>query len=268
MYDLHWIKNLLILYLPLGKPIILWGHRYSKNTIINQIKNLLLKKSNAIVLYNDTEIEKMKLDGIEKEKIFVAENTIHVENHENCSNYPKSSFLYVGRAQKRKKIDVLIRSFACIIDKIPKHITVDIIGVGNENDLLKDLVKKLKLEKRVFFHGLITDNNILKVYFKKAFAYVSPDAIGLGAQHSFAFGIPVITTSAGFKGAEFEKLEHNVNSVLYEEQSKLKEVLIDFIKNPELSQRLGTNSYNLYTSHLTIANMVNGFQKAIEYVNK
>jgi glycosyltransferase involved in cell wall biosynthesis len=268
MFDLHWIKNILLLFFLCKTPVIFWGHRYGKNAIINSIRNSLLKKSGAAILYNDSEIVKMVQSGIARNKIFVAENTIHVENYEDCSQYPKSSFLYVGRAQKRKKVDELIRAFAQIIDEIPDHITIDIVGEGEENESLKVLAGKLKVKERVIFHGSITDNNRLKELFKKAFAYVSPDAIGLGAQHSFAYGVPVITIANGFKGAEFDKLNHNENAILYNSHNELKDILLKLISNVEFRKRLGKNAYNLYKNKLTIDNMAQGFIDAIEYVSK
>jgi len=268
MFDLHWIKNILLLFRIQKIPIIYWGHRYGKNAILNSIRNFLLKKCDAAILYNGSEIEKMVQSGIARNKIFIAENTIHVENHEDCSNYPKSSFLYVGRAQKRKKVDELIRAFSQIIDEIPSHITIDIVGEGEENNFLKELAGKLNIKERVVFHGGITDNKRLKEIFKKAFAYVSPDAIGLGAQHSFAYGVPVITIANGFKGAEFDKLNHNVNAILYNSHNELKDILLKLIGNVVLRQRLGKNAYNLYKNKLTIYNMAQGFIDAIDYVSR
>jgi len=265
MFDLHWILNILLPFLPYKIPIIYWGHRYSKNAIVNSIRNFLMKKSDASILYNSSETEKMEQNGIARNKIFVAENTIHVENHEDCSNYPKSSFLYVGRAQKRKKVDELIRAFAQIIYEIPGHITVDIVGEGEENEHLKDLAKNLKVMERVIFHGSITDSKRLKGLFKNAYAYVSPDAIGLGAQHSFAYGIPVITLSNGFKGAEFDNLKHNENALLYDNHDKLKDVLIKLVKEDKYREGLGRNAYSLYKNKLNLENMAQGFIDAIEH---
>jgi len=265
MFDLHWIKNTLLVMLPINKPIIFWGHRYSKSKQTNKVKNFFLKKCNAILLYNDFEISSLVDNGIRREKIFIAENTIHVENHEDLCGETKSSFLYVGRAQKRKKVDELLFAFFRIINQIPEDITVDIVGDGEENKYLESLAKTLNIHHRVYFHGAITDPDTLKLFFKKAIAYVSPDAIGLGAQHSFAYGVPVITTSVGFKGAEYNNLQHNINCLLFEKPNDLDILLIELINSPELLQRLGFNAYQKYKSQLTIDCMVNGFQEAIDY---
>lgn len=268
MFDLHWIMNILLLLDPHKTPIIYWGHRYSENTLVNSIRNYILKKCDAVILYNDTEIERMVHNGINRNKIFVAENTIHVDNYENCSNYKKNSFLYVGRAQKRKKVDLLISSFASIVKEIPNNIIINIVGEGDENNYLEQLANDLNIKDRVCFHGSITNSERLKELYKNAFAYVSPDAIGLGAQHSFAYGVPVITIANGYKGAEFDNLVNNHNAILYSHHDNLKEVLLSLINDRDLRQRLGSNAYKLYRDKLTIDNMTQGFFDAIEYVSK
>lgn len=263
MFDLHWINNLL---LPFFKkiPLIYWGHKYSNNCFVDYARNYLLKKCDGVILYNGSEINRLTKNGIKRSKIFVAENTIHVENHEDFSGYPKSSFLYVGRAQKRKKVDELIRAFAQIRNRLPDNIIVDIVGEGEENCYLKNLAVELGVQDRVIFHGTITDNSILKAFFERAFAYVSPDAIGLGAQHSFAFGVPVVTVSTGYRGAEFENLKHNENAILYENQDELQDVLLKLVQNPKLVEKLGKNAYQLYSTNLSIEKMAQGFIDAIE----
>lgn len=268
MFDLHWINNILLLPFLKKTPLFYWGHRYSDNFIVDRIKILLLKKCDALILYNRSEVDRIIKSGIDNKKIFIAENTIHVENHEDCSSYSKNSFLYVGRAQKRKKVDELIRAFAQIKNKISDDITVDIVGDGDENIYLRKLAVELGVNDRVVFHGSITDNVKLKNFFRNAFAYVSPDAIGLGAQHSFAFGVPVVTISTGYKGAEFENLKHNENAILYENQNELQDVLLKLIRNPKLVEKLGMNAYQLYSTNLSIEKMAQGFIDAIEYTLK
>lgn len=264
MFDLRWINNI-VLGLTYNRPkLIYWGHRYSNRKIINSVRNFLMRKSDGLILYNDSEVSKIKKAGICDKKIFIAENTIHVSNSENLSTKDKSIFLYVGRAQKRKRIDLLMKAFANIKDEIPKNVIIGIVGEGEENLILKNLALEIDISDRVIFYGKITDEEHLKDIYSKAYAYVSPDAIGLGAQHSFAYGVPVITRSNGYKGAEFDKLENNINSRLFQSNNELESILLQFISEPSLIQNLGTNAFELYSKKLSMKNMVEGFKKAIE----
>ncbi|MFD2532962.1 glycosyltransferase family 4 protein [Gracilimonas halophila] len=264
MFDIRWINNVVLGLIINGPKFIYWGHRYSKRIFINSIRNFLIKKSDGVILYNDSEVPKIKKAGINDGKIFIAENTIDVSNSENLSMKDKSLFLYVGRAQKRKRVDLLLKAFASIKDEIPKNVNIGIVGEGEENLNLKNLALEIGISDRVIFYGKITDDEYLKKIFSWAYAYVSPDAIGLGAQHSFAYGIPVVTAKNGFKGAEFDKLENNKNSILFQSQDELENVLLRLICEPELSQRLGANAFKLYSEKLNMNNMVSGFINAIE----
>lgn len=264
MFDLRWINNIVLNLTGCGPRFIYWGHRYSKRKFINSVRNYLIKKTDAVILYNDSEVSKIKKAGINKSKIFIAENTIYVSNSEDLSTKEKNMFLFVGRAQKRKRVDLLLKSFVNIKDEIPENVNIGIVGEGEENLNLKKLALDIGIADRVIFYGRITDDECLKKLFSKSYAYVSPDAIGLGAQHSFAYGVPVVTASNGYKGAEFDNLENNVNSKLFQNQNELENILIQFIKEPTLTQRLGTNAFKLYSKKLTINNMAQGFVKAIE----
>ena len=98
-----------------------------------------MKRANAHILYSECEVDKMINYGIKKETIFIAHNTMLISNAEDGSLNDKYSLLFVGRAQKRKKVDLLLNAFAEIKAKIPKNITIDIIGEGDENKLLESL---------------------------------------------------------------------------------------------------------------------------------
>ncbi len=268
MFDLHWVKNIWSIIYRKKAKIIWWGHRYGNNQILNKIKTKLILFSDGVILYNDSQLKQMLQLGIPENKIFIAENTIFVGNSENLSGLKKSSLLYVGRAQKRKRVDLLITTFASILKDIPSFVTIDIVGIGEENAYLKRLAQKLRVEDRVIFHGEVNDSRQLKELYKKAFAYVSPDAVGLGAQHSFAYGTPVVTTSVGYKGAEYEKLEDTINSLLFKNEEEFKEIIIKIITDNDFRKKIGHNAYQLYSSKLTMQNMAQGFIDAIENTNK
>ena len=266
MFDIAWINNIVALYARDKKTkFIWWGHRYSKKYIVNIIRNYLMKNADAHLLYSDKEINDMVKSGIRRESIFVANNTIEVKNHGFCKECKKKSFLFVGRAQKRKRVDLLLKAFATIKDELSNYITIDIVGEGAENKILKQLARELNIEERVCFHGAITEEEELKPLFEKAFAYISPGPVGLGVLHSLAYGVPVVTHKYEYHGPEFDNLTSK-NSIVYENHNELPNILLEFAKNNELSYRLGKNAYEHYKNFRTIDNMIKGFLDAINYV--
>ena len=67
------------------------------------------------------------------------------------------------------------------------------IGDGIEKPNLESLVKKLNLEKHVWFYGPCYDERDLANLIYNSDLCVSPGNVGLTAIHSLTFGTPVIT---------------------------------------------------------------------------
>ena len=224
---------------------------------------MLIKKASGVILYNDEEQKKMIRRGIHKNKIFIADNTMLVENHQNTSSFDKNSIIFVGRLQQRKGIDVLIRSFHKIIDKMKDNIIINVIGIGDEEKKLKSLTNDLGLENRIKFPGKITQSEKLKSYFEKAFAYVSPNHVGLGVLHSFSYGVPVLTSSIKPHAQEFYNLIDGENCLLHNSDFELGNNILKICNNKNLSHKLGTNAYKLYSEVKTFDNFTKGFLDAI-----
>lgn len=267
MFDLAWVKSMILPFMKSQKTI-LWGHRYSGNNIACSIRNFIMKRADANVLYSNCEVDRMISSGVDPSKIFVANNTIEVANHAFNDDIPKKSFLYVGRAQKRKNIDQLLNSFANIVSEIPADIVIEIIGEGAENEILKSLAESLGIKERVFFRGAIHDAEILKSYFHKSLAYVSPGSVGLGVLHSLAYGTPVVTRLGEYHGPEFNNVIDKENGIVYNEPEDLDQILISLANQPDKALLLGENGYQHYIENRSIDNMVNGFVEAINSVKE
>lgn len=264
MFDLRWPSILKYILKDNNFRYITWGHRYSRSFVANWFRNVLLRRAVGNVLYGTEELDRILANGVSAHKIFVAPNTIEVSNAQNLSQAKKTSFLYVGRAQGRKRIGELIRAFAQIIDEIAADVTVDIVGEGEENKTLMALAEKLGISNRVVFHGRIVDEEKLLPLFRKAFAYVSPGDVGLGVLHSLAYGVPVVTQREGRHGPEFHNLDNGGNSIIYQDGSELKNILLDFALDVTKSKRLGENAYQYYANKRSLTLMIQGFSNAIE----
>lgn len=264
MFDLRWPLGLLPAFRRRPYRYLLWGHRYSHRAVANQIRQAVMRRVDGHILYGEADIERMVSSGIRRESIYVAHNTIHVANHCDCSNAPKSTFLFVGRAQTRKRVDHLIRAFAAIVSLVPKDFVVEIVGSGNENTRLMDLAALCGIGDRVIFRGEITDAVALKECYSRALAYVSPGDVGLGVLHSFAYGVPLITAAHAHHGPEAENLKDGVNCILFEHDHDLASSMLALVNDRMLAARLGANAYRLYSEERSMDLMVRAFVSAIE----
>ena len=269
IFDPHWV-NCFFLPLITSKPTILWGHGTGQSNIVNILREKVAKKSKSIIVYDRNGKINLVKYGVQSNKIFIANNTIYVKNKNNYSNNNKNSILYVGRLQKRKELDALIKIYAKICNKIPKNTYLMIIGDGSIiRERLIKLSQELGISHKVKIICGTTDHKVLANHFKNAYCYASPGPVGLGVLHSFAYGVPVITFKNRKHGPEIYNIRHDYNGLLisggYDDFGRS---IIKLIKNGTYKS-MGDNAFMYYKKNRQISNMVEGFDNAIKYaINK
>jgi len=262
MFDLHWV-NYCLFSLKSSYKTILWGNRYNRKELLNKVKNVFLNRADAILQYSDADDEKFMHYHLDMNKVFKAWNTVKVSNHEDCSELKKTSILYVGRAQPRKKIDLLLRAYAEMGKEFKEIFSIDIIGAGAHNEVLMNLSSELGINEYVNFHGPVYSESELKHYFNKAVCYFSPGPVGLGLVHAQAYGVPVVTCNNEYHGPEFRSLTL-ANSIVYSDHSEIFDVLSS-LNNNNVMKELGRKSYDTYLTKSNFSVMINGFTQAINY---
>jgi glycosyltransferase involved in cell wall biosynthesis len=267
MFDLRWPAFLLPVFgKRLGK-VIFHGHRYSGNWVADGVRDFLMKQADCLLMYGDEEVGLMVERGIDPSKIIVAPNTIDVPNHADFSSDAKTSLLFVGRLQNRKRLELAFEIFARLQGKIPDSIQFDVVGAGEPEHDLRQLAAQLGIAHKVHFHGRVIDNDVLATFFSRAIAYISPGPVGLGVLHSFAFGVPVITLREGRHGPEFLNLIDNYNALVVAHDVAYEAALLQICNQPQLAQRLGQNAYRRYADERTLDHLIAGFRQAIESKN-
>tara|TARA_Y100001968_G_scaffold269511_1_gene260343 strand:- start:64 stop:1095 length:1032 start_codon:yes stop_codon:yes gene_type:complete len=264
MFELAWLSYWLPLLMPWRRRIILYGHRYGASSLANFSRDLLMKRASRLLMYGEEELERMIGAGIDPARIDVAPNTIFVPNTADYSGAPKSSLLYVGRLQQRKRLELAIRSFAGLQGRIDPSVVFDIVGAGEPESELRRCAEEYGLAGQVNFHGAIHDHEQLAQLFQRAFAYVSPGPVGLGVLHSFAFGVPVVTLREGYHGPELHNIEHEVNGLLVDGEQGLEDALLKLCSDPSWARQLGAAAYQHYAGKRSLEHMLAGFRRAIE----
>ncbi len=157
---------------------------YSDNSITSKISNILINKlynkSDLIISVSKAIVEDLKIHYQIKSKQRVIYNPYDIENIRKQSdqsvnvNIDKDkSIITVGSFSKRKNHQMLIKAFS----KIDKNdVKLYILGKGEEEDNLKNLVKELKLQDKVIFLGF--DNNPYKYLAKCGIFVLSSNSEG------------------------------------------------------------------------------------------
>ncbi len=162
------------------------------------------------------------------------------EFHELKNNY---NLLFVGRMEKVKGIEFLIKAISLIIKVFPQT-TLTIIGDGLNKENLLSLTKSLQLENYIHFAGWVK-NKDLDIYYEKASIVVIPSVwpenFPTVCNEAMSAGRPVIGTNVG--GIP-EIIDDGVNGYLVEPQSpeQIAEKVIKLFSEENLLKEFGKNA--------------------------
>ena len=137
------------------------GFNIKKYRIMENIERIGAIGARSIIEANqikeDLHLEKLPFvcySGVPNDAVQVVEKTCQKQNFDDGIKY-----LYVGSLIKRKHIDVVVKAFLKIAN--PKD-TLEVIGGGPEEGLLKKLVDGSNANGNIIFTGRISRNNVLK----------------------------------------------------------------------------------------------------------
>ena len=113
MCDLHWFLNFYPLIFQKRRfKFILWGSWLNSVELINCIKIRLARLADANIFYSKYESENFQRRGVSLDKLFVANNTVHVRNRTVYKvNNNRYRILFVGKLDKRKELDKLLLAY-------------------------------------------------------------------------------------------------------------------------------------------------------------
>ncbi|MBU0648131.1 glycosyltransferase [Patescibacteria group bacterium] len=152
------------------------------------------KYNQFIAVSQSTKQDMIDLLGINTNQISIIHNAVAPYFQKTAPKTKHPSLIYVGRLKKYKRIDYLIRSLLRLIYKYPQ-LKLHIVGTGEEQKPLNDLVIRLGLVRHVEFHGYVSEE--LKVnLLSSSWLFVTPsshEGWGLSVLEAAACG----TTAVG-----------------------------------------------------------------------
>jgi glycosyltransferase involved in cell wall biosynthesis len=103
--------------------------------------------------------------------------------------------VYLGRLLTHKRVDVVIRAFAILVDE-GRDVRLGIIGIGPEQPSLEALVAELGVGSRVTFYGDIESHDDVLGLVRSATVFLFPserEGFGLAVAEALSLGTPVVT---------------------------------------------------------------------------
>ena len=263
-------------YLPLlcnlyKKKTLAWGHltgRTANNKLAEWIRFKSFRKFPALIFYEEGTKDEYIAHGFDAKKLFVANNTQYVDPATVHPNEERRYFLYVGRIQKRKGLDLAVRAFAKLKKQIADPKIEFIIVGGGDAESLKLIAQEESIVDSVKFIGPVHDQEELGDWFSHAIAYVSPGHVGLGVLHSFACGVPVITCSGRLHSVEISNCKPENSVIVPYTENDVAEAMKDLYSDKELQKKMSQAAYHYYSDYCTIDKMVDGIDDALTYVKQ
>ncbi len=153
------------------------------------------------------------------------------------------SFIYLGRLKPYKNVDVAILAFSKIIKKY-KNAKFFVVGSGESENYLKDLVSKLNLKDNVEFYGKVTDSERVKML-GKSWISIQPSSFegwGITVIEANACGTPVIASNV--KGLRDSVIDGETGLLVTAKNANLfAREMEELIKDEKYRKQLSEASY-------------------------
>lgn len=201
----------------------------------------------TIVISNETK-KNFLSSKIKENKLNLINNGIKIDDfafQSRICNKDVKKIVCIGRLSKEKNQIILIEAYKIIIEKLrefEKKIPVlEIIGSGDDFDILNNKINSLELNKYIFLKG--EKQNIPEIL-RDADIYVLPsltEGYSISLIEAKASFIPIIASDVG---GNREIVKNNFDGILFENNNiiDLCEKLFDLINNFELRDNFIINS--------------------------
>lgn len=241
--------------------------------LLGYVRLIIFNFVDAHVNYASSAFEIFESYGVKKEKIFITYNSpdtsrlFNAKKELESDNIPFNNhrLIHIGRLVKWKRVDLLISAMA-ELKSVFADIELIIIGEGPEKDSLQEQVKEMGLADSVFFVGSKYEPLETGRYLLSSSVYVLAGMGGLSINEAMSFGKPVICSVCD--GTEKELVKDGYNGYFFKEGDRedLAEKIKILLKNPELVKRMGENSFDIIKNKININSVLDGYQKAFNYV--
>lgn len=208
--------------------------------------------------------------GINK-NIFNPMNETEIELLYSKYNLEKDKIYYgyCGRISAQKGIDTLLKAAQSVLRK-QKNIRFIIVGNGEYEKEMNNLINKLEIEKYIIRLPLLPQSQLAEIYnLLQAFIFPTErdgESLGLVAIEAMACGDIVIASDYG---APKYYIEHGVNGYKFEKGNfeELTSILLSLTTNDEISKKISFEALktaNSYTTENTVKIIKNIFEENYE----
>ncbi len=193
------------------------------------------------VVHNGIDTEKYSPDRFSSKESRRVREALGIKNDE-------FTILFVGRLDWVKGADILLQSMPEILSGVPKAKLV-IVGVGNQQDMLRHDVSRLGLEDKVILqYEFLPEEEKIKFY-AAADVCVFPskyEPFGIVCTEAMAMGKPVVVGAKDVSGLREQVIPSGPNQCGFHinpyDPSDIAKFVIMLLEDEELRKRCGENA--------------------------
>ncbi len=215
--------------------------------------------------------------GIQPESIYRLDNPIELEKFQikkrtkilNKYNLDGKKFLlFLGRINEKKGIELLLEVFVNIIKKQEELLLV-LAGSGTKEyeEKIKGLVKKLKLQNKVIFTGLVSEDEKLEILESASLFVLTShsDVHPIAVQDALVMGLPVIITVA----CDYPEVkEYDAGLIVDEDVNQITNSILSVINNEEKLVKMSENAKRLVLERFQLKVQIKKYEKMYQDVIK
>jgi glycosyltransferase involved in cell wall biosynthesis len=263
----------------MGKRVVLWtmAHSYRGNKLTESIRLLWSRIFQNIFVYTDKEVEYLKEKGFRNHYILGMNNGLDQKNIDSIVSkwteekitkwmelhdyQNKKIIISCARLETKNNFGLVIEALPKIVQKIPNLLWF-LVGGGDEEENLKKLASKLRVEKHIVFLGAIYEEEKLAPYFLSSLLFIHPAAIGLSLLHAFGYGIPVIVhDQIDLHGPEYAAFQNHITgkNFKFNDPDDLANVIITLLNNPNEINQMKRNVQKIAREQYNVDIMVDRF---------
>lgn len=178
---------------------------------------------------------------------------------------PKVPYIFsLGRLERKKGFDILIKAFAAVLSRFP-HLHLFLGGAGREEGALRKIVQELKLGERVKFLGPLDRCSVVK-FFKGCELFVLPSRIeplGIVNLEAMAAGKAVVATRVD--GVP-EIINDGENGLLVESENEgeLAAAIIRLLGDGSLRSKMASHNQKVVRERYTWEKVADSYLQAYQ----
>lgn len=213
-----------------------WLQESVFNYFLLPLSKLVANQADAIRVMSNGQREKLIRSGISAKKIRVISTPVNLDQYLSIDyNIENRNILHLGRDDKVKDYDMLVKAFKIVKEKISD---VNFIQAGADSEIKRAMAKNNFTD--IDIKGRLKHNELVDLYSKISFLVLSStsESFGKVLVEANASGRPVVSTST--TGAQ-EIIEDGKNGFLVPigNYQKLAEKIIWLLENQSEAKKMG-----------------------------